>query len=455
MILLLCFNCKKNSKCVIAIIIKKSKKMLRILVSIIFLINTALYLSAQSNAALPAWQAGYMDIHHLSTGRGNAAYLVLPDGTTMLIDAGDESDTHPRTTSPRNTTRKPNASRSVGAWIADYIRQFAPAGRPPVLDYAMITHYHDDHFAELDDNRPTATNGAYKLTGIIEVGDQIPIRTMIDRGFDFPTDLKALAIQNAAKKDDYNFLQTLQEYWKFIDYHQQKNGLKNEVLKPGSSKQIALRYTPQGYTNFHVRNIAVNGRIWTGFAENETFDMFKSGQYASENAIGNENPLSTCVKISYGKFDYFTGGDISGVNSVGEGDANSVEANVAPVIGAVDVATLNHHGNRDSQSAYYVRTLRPRVWVNQIWSSDHPGDDVLRRITNTTLYPGERDLFATDMLEANELVIGDKIANSYRSRHGHVVIRVYDNGARYKIFILNDQSVKREVIKEFGPYEAR
>jgi hypothetical protein len=38
---------------------------------------------------LPPWTAGYLYIHHISTGRGNAAYVVMPDGTTMLIDAGE------------------------------------------------------------------------------------------------------------------------------------------------------------------------------------------------------------------------------------------------------------------------------------------------------------------------------------------------------------------------------
>ncbi len=39
--------------------------------------------------ALPAWSKGYFYIHHISTGRGNSTYLVFPDGTTMLIDAGE------------------------------------------------------------------------------------------------------------------------------------------------------------------------------------------------------------------------------------------------------------------------------------------------------------------------------------------------------------------------------
>ena len=154
-------------------------------------------------------------------------------------------------------------------------------------------------------------------------------------------------------------------------------------------------------------------------------------------------------------FDYFTGGDISGVNAVGESDLASLEANVAPVIGPVDVATLNHHGNRDSQSAMYVRTLRPKVWIQQCWSSDHPGDDVLRRITSQTLYPGSRDIFTTDMLEANKLVIGDRIAQNYRNEHGHIVVRVFDSGSQYSIYVLDDFSEKREVTAVAGPYQSR
>ncbi|NJL13877.1 MAG: hypothetical protein HC913_13320 [Microscillaceae bacterium] len=284
---------------------------------------------------------------------------------------------------------------------------------------------------------------------MMEVGDKIPIRTLLDRGFSFPIDLKSEEFQKNAAQDEYHIVQTLQEYWKFIAYHQRQTGLKHATLLPGSSQQIALQYAPDLFPDFQVRNIAVNGQIWTGFAENDYFSLFKAGQYPGEN------PLSACLKISFGEFDYFTGGDISGLNAWGEGDMNSMEANVAPVVGAVDVATLNHHGNRDAQSAFFVRTLRPRVWVQQVWSSDHPGEEVLRRITSKALYPGERDIFATDMLEANEQVIGEKIGAAYQSRHGHILVRVYEPGNYYKVFILNDQSEKREIIAEFGPYESR
>lgn len=416
----------------------------------IFLLIFIFHLThALTNAqSLTTWQEGFLDIHHISTGRGNATFLVFPDGTTMLIDAGDMTDTRPRIVSPRNSARKPNASRSTAAWIVDYIRQFAPQASKNALDYALITHFHGDHYGEWDEKRTLANNGAYTLQGITEVGDLLPIRTLIDRGFDYPIAIRSAEFQEQMKGRDLTALRTLQEYWKFIDYQSLK-GMSHQTLQPGVANQIILKHNPKGFPAFSIRNLSANGRIWTGYEEGQTFDLFQKGQYPGEN------PLSLCLKISYGPFDYFTGGDISGMEPLGAADFNSVEAHLAPVVGPVDVATLNHHGNRDSQSPYFVRTLRPRVWIQQVWSSDHPGEEVLRRITSTTLYPGERDLFATDMLESNELVIGERIENSYKSRHGHVVVRVYTGGQKYKVFILEDGSEKREVIREFGEYGAR
>lgn len=47
---------------------------------------------AQSPEYLPDWQEGYLDIHNIATGRGDATYVILPDATTMLIDCGEMDD---------------------------------------------------------------------------------------------------------------------------------------------------------------------------------------------------------------------------------------------------------------------------------------------------------------------------------------------------------------------------
>ena len=400
---------------------------------------------AQTGGQLPAWQEGFLDIHYINTGRGDACFMVLPDGTTLQVDAGDMSDTDPRTTSRRNAERAPNASKTAPGWIADYIDQFRPQALPRQLDYALITHYHDDHFGVADSLRQIAAGG-YQLFGIPELGTLIPIKTLIDRGFSFPIDLKSEEVQSNPRMPA-DWLETLKEYWKFIDYQQNK-GMQHEELQVGSRQQIVLKNKPQQFPGFSVHNIASNGRFYTGYADDDFHSIFIEGEYPGEN------PLSNGIRIDYGKFNYFTGGDIAGIDGIGQADFSSVEAQVAPVIGPVDVATLNHHGNRDSQSPYYVRTIRPRVWIQQNWTADHPGEEVFRRISSTELYPGERDIFSTILLQGTKDVIGGSL-DRYKSQQGHIVVRVHPGGDQYEIFVLNDKTEKREITSHFGPYVSR
>src|SRR5579871_5916269 len=89
--------------------------------------------AAQVGTPLAAWTPGTLDIHHISTGRGNSTLFILPDGTTLLVDAGAAGD------GAAETDPHPDGSRTPGAWIARYIRRHLPAGATG-LDYALITH---------------------------------------------------------------------------------------------------------------------------------------------------------------------------------------------------------------------------------------------------------------------------------------------------------------------------
>ena len=68
---------------------------------------------------LPAWTEGNLYIHHISTGRGNASYFVMPDGTTMLIDAGEADPSFIASVAPlKGFPARPDAAHSPGYWIA-------------------------------------------------------------------------------------------------------------------------------------------------------------------------------------------------------------------------------------------------------------------------------------------------------------------------------------------------
>jgi beta-lactamase superfamily II metal-dependent hydrolase len=398
-------------------------------------------LLAQPNS-LPKWEKGFLDLHFISTGKGNANFCILPDGTTLLVDVGDL----PSDDSIRRAPAIPNKSKTPAQWVADYIYQFHPDGKNAKLDYALITHYHDDHFGHFGNSVKTDPKGGYKLSGITELGSIIPIKILVDRGNDWPVDLKSTEVK---ENKQLSFLvKELSEYWKFIDYQTKVNGLVNQKFEVGSSDQFVLKNNAAGFSEFKIKNLFANGEVANSWDDKIGIHKFKKDEYPGEN------DLSCGIRMTYGKFDFYTGGDITGVDEIGVSDFNGIDALVAPVIGPVDVAVMNHHGNRDSQSEYYVRTIHPRVWIGFGWSSNHPGEEALRRMASPSVYPGERDFFTNYFSQANKTVMGSRFGNRYKSTSGHIVVRVYPKGEKYDVFILNDKDEQREVIAKYS-YESR
>jgi hypothetical protein len=364
---------------------------------------------------LPRWTPGTLDIHQINTGRGNAALLMLPDGTTLLIDAGDGGNPPPRGTPPR-----PDGSRPPGEWIARYARAMGVSA----IDYGYITHFHDDH-----------------MNAMVDVAARIPIRAMLDRGwpdYRYPS-------------PDHGELQSpaFRRYRALLE----RGGARAERLRPGRNDQIVLIKDANAYPQFEIRNVVANGEVWTGTGS-ETRPQFPSLDGVPREDWPTENMCSLAIRLRYGAFDYFSGGDMPGTPRPGYPAWQDVETPVARAVGPVDVALLDHHGNRDSTNAFLVSTLRPRAWIIPVWSADHPGHDVLDRMYSTRLYPGPRDVFATNMLEANRLVIGP-LLDRLLSAQGHIVVRVAPGGASYQVIILDDAAESYAVKAVYGPYESR
>src|SRR4051812_2142268 len=183
-------------------------------------------LTAQTptGGTLPPWTRGTLDFHQISTGRGNAALLVFPDGTTLLVDAGAAGSGR----AIPDTDQRPNATRTPGAWIADYLHTMAVTQ----LDYALLTHFHVDH-----------------IGGIRDVAARVPIATMIDRGYDYlpPPD-------NDETFSDYRaFLQA-----------QARRGMLTQAIHVGRADQIVLRHDRAAFPTVETRNVTANGEAWTG-----------------------------------------------------------------------------------------------------------------------------------------------------------------------------------------------
>lgn len=411
--------------------------MKNVIILFAFLFFIRIYCISQQ---LPPWKEGYLDIHHISTGSGNASLIVFPDRTTLLFDAGEIIH------SPENKTPNlfkaspplPNGSLTAAQTIINYTKQTIP--NISDIDFAVISHFHSDHYGSISASSKQSSKGKYKLSGITEIHELLPIRKLIDRNYpsyDYPVGIR----QHTFEKESFS------NYCDFVNSISQETTV--ESLLPGSKDQIKLKNNL--YPDFTVRNIKSNGVIWSG--KNETTINLINEPITLKQY--NENPLSIALKISYGKFDYFTGGDMTGQEGPGLTSWFDMETPVAKVVGPVEALTLNHHGVRDATNAFFLKTLQPQVIVQQSWSSNHPGEEVLHRIISPFLYENKRDIFATYIHDETITTYGRWLPDNYKSMHGHILIRVLPKGNEFYVYVLDDTRTDITVTKSFGPYYSK
>jgi hypothetical protein len=240
----------------------------------------------------------------------------------------------------------------------------------------------------------------------------------------------------------------------YLSFIRDNSDMQVQSLATGKSDQIALVHSPDRSPTFNIRNVTSSGEMWTGVGENNE-RLFDTSVLLNEEGRFTENPLSLSIVISYGDFDYFTGGDMTGLRGPGIGAYFDVETPVGKVVGEVDVLALNHHGNRDATNERFLAALRPRVLVQQTWVSDHPGGEVVHRMASEDIYPGPRDVFATHILNETEVAIGPWLTKLYDGKNGHIVARVMPGGAEFFVYVLDDTTFDLTVLASHGPYRTR
>lgn len=382
---------------------------------------------------LSAWKSGWLDIHQISTGKGNSGFLVFPEGTTLLVDAGDamegvpESDPHP------------NGSRTPADFIVRYIKRHT-SDSTRGLDYAMLTHLHVDHMGQISGRSSLEPGGAYRLGGITAIGSALSISTMIDRGwptYDYPAPVTDSVVANYRR-----FLAT-----------RAASGMQIERFRVGARSQIVMRREATRYAECKVRNIVGNGAVWTGTGETSR-ESFPPVASLSAPDIPSENMCSLGVRISYGRFRYFTGGDLQGTADPGFPAWHSVEASIAQAIGPVDAHVVNHHGSMGAESDVWIKTLASTVYVIPSWAPSHPAPDVLKRLVNSRYAPTERYLYATELRASARTVIGAR-ANTLSQSTGHVIIRVEPGGAQYWVIVTSISDERDIVTAVRGPLQSQ
>jgi beta-lactamase superfamily II metal-dependent hydrolase len=382
---------------------------------------------------LPAWKPGILEIHQIATNRGNSSLLILPDGTSMMVDAGAIYGTSPYLSDPL-----PSNQRRPGEWIGRYAKRRLDASGLKTIDAFLLTHLHGDHVGYLSPDPTLSSDGTYSLTGVSDVAAIVPIQRFVDRAW-----------------PDYTYpgpaAADFQKNYRAFLHSQINAGRKVERFRPGSKDQFALQHKSVDYPSFEIRNLIANGEVWTGKGE-QTRKLFPELSTLKPADYPAENPCSCAIRLRYGKFGYYTGGDLTNDTNYGRDPWRDSESPAAEACGPVSVAVTNHHGYFNANGDRYVRALQPQVFVIPTWDSAHPTVNVLNTLFSKAIYSGNRDVFATLVKQENR--IANKKTDDLKSRAGHIVTRVEPGGEVFAVHILSNADESDTVTASFGPYNS-
>lgn len=308
----------------------------------------------------------------------------------MLIDAG----AHQVTERSRAYVcdARPSDSRRPGEWIGRYVLRQMRAAKRAELDAVVITHFHDDH-----------------LAGLADVASMVPVKRLIDRAY-----------------PDYSGLEPFEEA--LVKPYREKFP-RVEKFRVGSASQL-------GAKGVEIRNLAANGVVWTGRGE-EARSLFQGPS--------TENMRSIAMRLQWGAFRYYTGGDLTCDTAYGREPWRDIETPVARVAGPVDVAVLNHHGYVDSTGPEFVRALQPKVFIIPGWDSSHPAANALRNLFSLELYAGPREVYSTATKPETKVAI--RQLADLASSDGHVLVRVTEDGAKYRVIVTSNADELDRIIR--------
>ena len=377
---------------------------------------------------LPAWSKGELDIHFINSGRGECCFYILPDGTTMIVDAGEVKATYnPSDTSEDAAVpQKPNANVRPYMVDAMYIKHFSPNGRQSI-DYCAPSHFHIDHIGSTGMATETAAAG-YKKSGLTALFDELPYLHVIDRAYpDYKDDATTPAMDGQLSADWVKFVTWGVKEQKFT-------GARFEVGK----EQIVMLYDRKAYSNFRLFNICANGFVWS-----------KNGISGEKSGVGN--PASCGFHITYGKFDYIACGDLT------SNPQNRVALYVRDFVGAghLDAFKTHHHLSANAWGTQMqTEFFTPRVIVNQNFYKKQPDVAHVNDIMDSKWTFWVKDFFTTN-LHPQYVTEHKSVVDKMTDYDGHIVIRVANGGDSYYVYLLDDTNFEYNVKSIHGPYNSK
>jgi competence protein ComEC len=234
-----------------------------------------------------------LDIYFIDVEGGQATLFVTPARESLLVDTGYAGN------GGRDAARIMAAVRDAGVQR---------------IDYLLITHFHPDHDG-----------------GVVELAEQVPIRTFIDHG-DFGAEGRKVANPAA-----------IAAYEAYVPVR-----AKGKHLQPKPGDRLPMA----GVEVVFVSSAAdtINKPVQGADASTSTCPP------SAPDAANFENTRSTGFHLRFGEFRFVDLGDLAG---------QPLYSLVCPtnMLGRIDAYLVPHHGGDDVSHPAFVAALAPRVAI--------------------------------------------------------------------------------------------
>lgn len=244
-----------------------------------------------------------LDIYFIDVEGGQSTLLVTPKGESLLIDTGWAGDGL-RGSRPGDPSQSRDANRVVAAARDAGIKQ---------IDYVLITHFHADHDG-----------------GVPELAQLMPILHFIDHG-----SLPAEAQKDEETKNAFDAYLTV------------RNKVPHIQPKPGD--RLPLKDIDAVIVSSAASIIT---KPFSGAGELNA----ACGRSSLPPGDSIENPRSTGIVVTFGRFRFLDVGDLSGQPLYDLACPKSI-------LGSVDAYLVAHHGGADVSDPATFAAFKPRVAI--------------------------------------------------------------------------------------------
>jgi competence protein ComEC len=318
---------------------------------------------------------GTLDIYFLDMAGGGSTLIVTPLGESVLIDTGSLEPKH------RDADRIHQACQYAG------LKQ---------IDYLITTHFDSDHYG-----------------GILELSGRIPIKCFMDKG--------ALPPKQQQAGRSFKTLYPL--------YQQ---ATKGNVTPIRADDDVPLKNEPSGKMPPITLHCVASEKQIEGFEGD--IDAPVEG-CVIKKADEDDNARSIALVLSYGRFKFFAGGDITW----------NVEHHLAhPVnrVGKIDLYQVTHHGLDLSNNPLLLKALSPTVCVamngprkgiqpnafNAIKTL--PAVKAIYQIHYNTIYGDEGNTAEEFIANKNDPKKGELVKVSVDPEEGNFTVSIGVNGSK-------------------------